>query len=158
MLIRTATPADQGAIWSILEPVIRAGETYALPRDMPEAEALSYWMAPDHQTFVAVQDGKIAGTYFLCANQRGGGGHVANCGYMTSAAVRGTGRLMAEHSLQQARLRGFRAMQFNFVVGTNERAIALWKSLGFQVAGRLPQAFQHPAHGYVDALVMFREL
>ena len=112
------------------------------------------------KSFVYEEAGQILGTYFLQANQRGGGAHVANCGYITAehAAGRGIARAMCEHSLQNARKeRGFRAMQFNFVVATNERAVKLWQSLGFATVGRLPGAFVHPRFGFVDALVMFRE-
>jgi ribosomal protein S18 acetylase RimI-like enzyme len=160
MLIRPATKDDAAAIWSIIGPTIRTGETYTLPRDMSEADALSYWMGSDRQTFVAVAEGRVVGTYYLRANQAGGGDHVANCGYIAdpAAAGRGFARRMAEHSLELARSQGFRAMQFNFVVSTNERAVRLWQSLGFEVVGRLPLAFHHPARGYVDALVMFRAL
>jgi ribosomal protein S18 acetylase RimI-like enzyme len=160
MMIRPATRDDAAAIWSIIGPVIRAGETYALPRNLSEADALSYWMGPDRQTFVAVADGRVVGTYYLRANQAGGGDHVANCGYITDPASAGQGiaRRMAEHSLELARSQGFRAMQFNFVVSTNERAVRLWQSLGFEIVGRLPLAFHHPERGYVDALVMFRAL
>ena len=148
------------AIWQILGPVIRAGETYALPRDMSEAAALAYWAGADRATFVAEQDGQLLGTYYLRANQLGGGDHVANCGYMTAAAATGRGiaRTMCLHSMDQARDRGFQAMQFNFVVSTNERAVRLWQSLGFAIVGTLPGAFQHPAQGDVDAFVMFRRL
>jgi ribosomal protein S18 acetylase RimI-like enzyme len=140
--------------------VIRAGETYPLPRDMTQAEAIAYWMRLDHETFVAEEDGRLLGTYYLRANQLGGGDHVANCGYITAsdATGRGVGRRMCEHSLEYARSRGFRAMQFNFVVSTNERAIKLWQRLGFETVGRLQLAFNHPTHGYVDALIMFRPL
>jgi len=158
MLIRPATEDDAAAIWSILEPIVRAGETYALPRDMRKNEALAYWMGPDRETFVAVEEGRLVGTYYLRPNQAGGGDHVANCGYMTAASGRGVGRRMAEDSLIRARERGFRAMQFNFVVSTNEHAIRLWRSLGFDVVGKLPLAFRHPTLGDVDALVMFRSL
>jgi ribosomal protein S18 acetylase RimI-like enzyme len=144
----------------IIGPVIRAGETYTLAREMSEADALSYWMGPDRETFVAVEDRRLLGTYYLRSNQAGGGDHVANCGYMIDPEVadQGVARHMCEHSLALARLRGFRGMQFNFVVSTNERAVNLWKSLGFDVVGRLPLAFRHPSLGYVDALVMFRAL
>jgi ribosomal protein S18 acetylase RimI-like enzyme len=160
MNIRAAEPKDADAIWQILEPVIRAGETYALPRDMTEAAALAYWTGPDRNTFVAEESSQVIGTYYLRANQQGGGSHVANCGYMTapSATGRGVARAMCEHSLHQARANGFRAMQFNFVIRTNERAVKLWESLGFVIAGRLPGAFNHPGLGYVDALVMFKTL
>ena len=160
MLIRPATQQDRRAIWRILEPVIRAGETYTLPRDMSEADAVAYWCGPDRETFVAEEDGEIVGTYYIRANQQGGGAHVANCGYMTAAGSTGKGiaRRMCEHSLQHARARGFKAMQFNFVVSSNERAVRLWQSLGFETVGRLPCAFEHPRHGFVDALVMFRAL
>jgi ribosomal protein S18 acetylase RimI-like enzyme len=146
MQIRLARHDDRDAIWRILQPTIRAGETYALPTDMSEADALAYWTGPDREVFVAEGDGVILG--------------VANCGYVTApeATGRGVARRMCEHSLQQARDRGFRAMQFNFVVATNERAIGLWQSLGFETVGRLPLAFLHPRFGYTDALVMFRAL
>jgi ribosomal protein S18 acetylase RimI-like enzyme len=161
--IRPVRPADHDALWRVLGPTIRAGETYALPPDLGRDEALAYWAGPDRETFVAVDPragGDVLGTYYLRANQAGGGAHVANCGYMTGswAAGRGVARRMCEHSLVRARERGFRAMQFNFVVSTNARAVGLWQRLGFEVVGRLPLAFRRPTGEYVDALVMFRPL
>jgi L-amino acid N-acyltransferase YncA len=158
--IRPAALADEDAIWEILEPVFRAGETYTVPPGTSRQEALNYWSAAGHEVFVAERDGEILGTYFLQDNQKGGGSHVANCGYITASQATGQGiaRAMCEHSLDEARARGFRAMQFNFVVAANERAVGLWLSLGFEIVGRLPQAFLHPKLGYVDALVMFRNL
>jgi ribosomal protein S18 acetylase RimI-like enzyme len=160
MQIRPAISADRPAIWSIIAPTIRAGETYTLDRDMSEEDALAYWLGPDRETFVAEDDGVVLGTYYIRANQSGGGSHVCNCGYMTAAAAsgRGVARLMHRHSLDHARSRGFRAMQFNFVVSSNTRAVALWTSLGFETVGRLPSAFEHPTQGFVDALVMYRQL
>ena len=160
MTIRQANDDDKDAIWAILEPMIRRGDSYTLPREMTKAQALEYWFALENETFVWQDGGAILGTYFLRANQRGGGAHVANCGYVAAEGAEGRGiaRAMCLHSLQRARERGFRAMQFNFVVSTNNRAIELWKSLGFEVVGRLPGAFQHPEHGFVDALVMYQKL
>jgi ribosomal protein S18 acetylase RimI-like enzyme len=160
MQVRPAQARDNDAIWDIIGPTIRAGETYALPRDMSRAAALSYWNSPGHEVFVAEQDGKVLGTYYMRANQQGGGSHVANCGYMTAAEAsgRGVARAMCAHSLAHARARGFRAMQFNFVVSCNERAIALWEALGFNIVGLLAQAFDHPRLGLVDAVVMYRML
>lgn len=160
MPIRPATPEDAAAIWSIIGPTIRAGETYALDPAMGEEAALAYWLGPDRETFVAEEAGVVLGTYYIRPNQAGGGKHVCNCGYMTDAAAAGRGiaRRMCEHSLRVARDRGFRAMQFNFVVGTNHRAVRLWQSLGFEIVGTLPLAFEHPTHGFVDAFVMFQTL
>ena len=160
MLIRPATNADANAIWAILEPIIRAGETYTQPRDFSKEAALAYWHSPEREVFVAEDGGEIVGTYCLQANQKGGGAHVANCGYMTavSATGRGVARAMCAHSLDRARERGFRAMQFDFVISTNERAVRLWQSFGFEIVGRLPAAFHHPTAGYVDAFVMSRPL
>ena len=160
MEIRPARDSDRDAIWAALEPVIRAGETYALPRTMTRDDALAYWLAPSHEVFVAVEGETLLGTYFLMQNQQGGGSHVCNCGYLTAPAAtgRGVAREMCTHSLQHARERGFRAMQFNFVVVTNERAVRLWESMGFATVGRLPGAFDHPTLGEVDALVMYRRL
>ena len=83
MDIRLARQHDSEAIWKVIQPVIRAGETFALPRDFNEADALAWWMGSDHETFVAEEDGRVVGTYYLRANQLGGGSHVANCGYIT---------------------------------------------------------------------------
>ena len=158
--IRAAGAGDRDAIWSVIEPIIRAGDVYTLPRDMSREEALAYWFSDGHEVCVAEDGDKVVGTYYLRANQRGGGGHVANCGYATAQAAfgRGVARAMCAHSLERARERGFKAMQFNFVVSTNERAVKLWQSFGFETAGRLPRAFLHPELGYVDAYVMYREL
>ena len=160
MQIRPATNKDAKAIWLIMEPIIRAGETYTLPRDMSKEAALAYWFSPEREVFVAEAQGEIVGTYCLQANQKGGGAHVANCGYMTAltATGRGVARAMCAHSLDRARERGFRAIQFNFVISTNERAVRLWQSFEFEIVGRLPAAFHHPKHGYVDAYVMYRTL
>jgi ribosomal protein S18 acetylase RimI-like enzyme len=159
LAVRPATSGDFDAIWHILEPTIRAGETYALPQEMSREEALTYWFAPRHEVFVADDGGMIVGTYYLRENQPAGAA-VANCGYMTAAAAAGHGvaRTMCAHSIARAKERGFRAMQFNFVVATNERAVLLWQNLGFDIVERLPKAFQHPKLGVVDALVMHRAL
>ena len=159
-MIRAATHDDEPALWAILEPILRAGESYALPRDMTRDAALAWWLSPANEAFVAVIDGVVTGTYFMHPNQLGGGSHVANCGYATAQQATGKGiaRAMCLHSLEHAKARGYRAMQFNMVVSTNERAVRLWQSLGFAIVGTLPGAFAHPAKGDVDAFVMYRRL
>jgi ribosomal protein S18 acetylase RimI-like enzyme len=158
--IRPAAQADDDAIWQVIAPVLRAGETYPQPRDISRADALAYWRAADHEVFVAEDDERIVGSYYLRANNRGGGSHVANCGYIVAPDSRGRGvaRAMCAHSLARARERGFAAMQFNFVISSNERAVRLWQSFGFVIVGTLPGAFVHPARGAVDAYVMCRNL
>ena len=158
--VRRAGPPDAAAITAIIVPTIREGATYALDPSLSEIEALAYWMSSDKETFVAEEDGVILGTYYMRPNQAGGGRHVCNCGYMTRADAvgRGVARRMCGHSLSHARAVGYRAMQFNLVVSTNERAVRLWQSMGFQIVGRLPAAFRHPLMGYVDALVMYQQL
>jgi ribosomal protein S18 acetylase RimI-like enzyme len=159
--IRPARPGDHDAIWMILEPVIGAGETYALPRDMSREAALAYWTSAEKATFVAEDaTGVLLGTYYLKANQIGGGAHACNCGYVTAEAARGKGvaGMLCAHSQDEARARGFTAMQFNLVVSTNEGAVRLWQKLGFEIAGTLPKAFDHPAQGLVDAHVLYKLL
>jgi RimJ/RimL family protein N-acetyltransferase len=161
MRIRPALHADRDAIWKILEPTIRAGETYPCPRDMDRAAALAYWFAPTNAVFVAEDDaGEILGSYYLKANFTAGGAHVANCGYMTGpwAWGRGVARAMCMDSFERARERGFRAMQFNLVISTNATAVHLWQSCGMEIVGKLTGAFVHPRLGEVDALVMYRRL
>ncbi len=162
VVLRPAAPSDDGAIWAMLQPVFAAGDTYAVDRDISREAALAYWRG-GHEVFVAEdqgEDGVPLGTYYIGRNQKGGGSHVCNCGFVTADAARGRGvaRTMLAHALEVARARGFRAMQFNFVVSTNTRAVAIWQSHGFEIVGRLPGAFLHPDEGYVDALVMYLDL
>ncbi|MGE4221717.1 MAG: GNAT family N-acetyltransferase [Vicinamibacterales bacterium] len=158
--IRPAAPADAEALWAILHPVIAAGETYAWPRDLSREAALALWHPPGGHTVVAELDGRIAGTYVLKANQGGPGAHVANCGYMVAAWARGRGlaEALCRHSLDLARSLGFRAMQFNSVVSTNDAAIRVWQRCGFTIVGTVPEAFDHPVHGLVAIHVMHRRL
>jgi len=160
MKVRAATKADRDAIWKIFHEVVATGDTYALDPLMSREEALGYWFGANTQTYVAERAGRVMGTYILRPNQSGGGSHVANAGFMVSpdAHGQGIGRTMAEHCLSEARRLGFRAMQFNFVVSTNESAIRLWKQLRFEIVGTLPGAFRHPEKGYVDVYMMHRSL
>jgi len=160
LLIRPALYVDQERVWQTLEPTIRAGESLALDQDMTRAATLDDWFSPRHQVFVAEQEGTIVGTYYLRANQAGGGAHVANSVYVVSpsATGRGIAQAMCEHSLTHARARGFSAIQFNFVLSSEERRLKLWQRAGFKVVGTLPKAFQHPSLGLIDAYVMYREL
>jgi len=160
MLIRPAADGDRNPILERHRAIIRRVKRIRFHATWTRRAAIEYWLCEAHEVFVAEENGDIVGTYFLQANQQGGGGHVANCGYITAvtATGRGVARAMCEHSLGRARDRRFRAMQFNFVVSTNERAVRLWQSFGFEIVGTLPKAFLHPILGYVDAYVMYRDL
>lgn len=158
--VRRATNADWPAIWRIFHAVVAVGDTYAYAPDTTESDARRIWTAAPALAYVAVQDASVLGTYCLRPNQTGLGDHVANAGFMVARGVagRGIGRSMGRHALLEARRMGFRAMQFNYVVSSNERALALWKSLGFAVVGTIPKAFRHAALGPVDVHVMHRFL
>jgi len=160
MEIRAAAPADWPLIWAMLEPVMRAGETLALPRGGSEADGRAYWSSPEKVNFLASEGGEILGSSYIRPNQQGGGSHVANCGYLTAESARGKGvaRALCAHSIEWCRAAGFKAIQFNFVVSSNEPAVHLWHSFGFDVLARLPGAFEHPRLGFVDALVMWKSL
>jgi len=160
IVIRTATVDDRDAIWTILRAVVATGDTWSFEPTTGRDEALAYWFAPGHRCFVAERDGSIVGTYMLMPNHGGLGSHVANAGFMVAPDARGggVGSAMGEHALREARRLGFRAMQFNFVVATNEPAVRLWQALGFRIVGTLPGAFRHAQKGFVDAYVMFRSL
>jgi L-amino acid N-acyltransferase YncA len=158
--IREATDADFEQIWPIFQEIVAAGETYTYPPNTTREEAKRLWLDVPRQTFVAEDGEEILGTYYIMTNQPGFGSHVCNCGYMVSAKARGRGlaTAMCEHSQRVALALGYKAMQFNFVIASNEGAVRLWQKLGFAVVGRLPQAFDHPTKGYVDALVMYKWL
>ncbi|MGZ4293508.1 MAG: N-acetyltransferase family protein [Solirubrobacteraceae bacterium] len=162
MEIREATPGDWDGIWPFLRQIVAAGETYAYNPHMSEDEARRLWMVdPPARTVVAVDgEGAIVGTASMYPNRPGPGSHVASASFMVdpARAGRGTGRALGEDMLRWARGEGFRAVQFNAVVETNERAVALWRSLGFSGIGTVPEAFRHPSHGYVGLHVMHRFL
>jgi ribosomal protein S18 acetylase RimI-like enzyme len=160
MQIRRATDADWPHLWAIIEPIMREGETFALPRDGDEAVARAYFASPEKVNFVVEDNGVILGASYVRPNQQGGGSHIANCGYMTATAARGRGiaRALCAHSIDYCRAQGFRGIQFNFVVSTNEPAVHLWQGFGFDILARLPGAFHHPRLGLVDALLMFKPL
>lgn len=158
--IRPVAQADHDAVWAIFHAVVATGDTYVFDPGISRADALAYWLDPAARCYVAEHDGAVVGTYIVKANQRDLGAHVANAAFMVAPAARGlhVGRAMGEHCLREAQRLGFRAMQFNFVVSTNQPAIRLWRKLGFAIVGTLPGAFHHPRGGYVDAYVMYRSL
>jgi L-amino acid N-acyltransferase YncA len=159
--IRPFEENDWNAVWGILEPVFRAGETYSFSPDIPEQETHKVWIELPQATFIALDESHtILGTYYIKPNQPGLGSHVCNCGYVVSDKARGKGiaSLMCEHSQQVAKESGFRAMQYNLVVSSNEGAIRLWQKHGFEIVGKLPKAFMHSKLGLVDALVMYKWL
>ena len=166
--IRAATDLDRDAIWEIFRDVIADGDTYVFDPNTSREEALAYWFRSDTKTYVAEQlrhtsraeDRHVVGSYILKPNQPGLGAHVANASFVVAPNARGhgIGRAMGEHCLNEARRLGFRAMQFNFVVSTNESALHLWQKLGFKVVGTLSGAFRHAQKGFVDVYIMFRSL
>jgi len=177
LAIREATEQDKPEIWEIIRSVIATGDTYTFPPDSAEEEMLAYWFSPDKYTYVAVwleapkragilrdelhnKGGKIVGTFFLKANQPGLGAHVSNAGYMVAPDSKGmrVGRTMAEYSFDEARRLGFKSMQFNFVVKSNEIAVRLWQNLGFEIIGEIPEAFNHARDGLTNAYIMYRKL
>jgi len=158
--IREATDADYEKIWPIIHEIASAGKTYAYEQNTSKEKAKNLWMQLPRKTFVAEEEGEVLGTYYIKTNQPGPGSHVCNCGYMVSSEARGKGiaTAMCTHSQKIAIELGYKAMQFNFVAASNEGAVRLWKQLGYDTVGRLPNAFNHPSKGYVDALVMYKWL
>jgi L-amino acid N-acyltransferase YncA len=160
MNIREVIDGDFEGIWSIFHYIVKAGETYAYPRDTSKVQAEKIWIKAPRKTYVVEEAGIIVGTYFIKTNQAGPGEHVCNCGYMVAPVARGQGiaSLMCQHSQQQALELGYKAMQFNFVAASNTGALKLWHKLGFATVGCLPKAFLHPHLGYIDAMVMYKWL
>lgn len=161
LIIRTYQEQDWPFVWGIIKPVFRAGETYAFSPDISEEQAHKVWIEKPEITFVAVgKDSILSGTYYLKPNQPALGAHVCNCGYIVAESARGKGiaSAMCEHSQDEARARGYRAMQYNLVVTTNDVAVRLWQKHGFDIIGTLPEAFQHTRLGFVDAHVMYKQL
>ncbi len=158
--IRLATREDYDAVWDIFKKVILTGDTYAYLPDTPKKDLAKYWFAPDMHSYVLEDNNQILGTYVLKPNKPGLAAHVANGSYMVhpKAQGKGIGKLLCEHSLQTAKKLGFKAMQFNLVVSTNEPAVKLWQKYGFEIIGTIPNGFNHMQLGYVDAYIMYKNL
>jgi len=157
---RIATDKDEKALWGILEPMVRQGGTYVFSLDKTKESMMGYWMGTDKATFVVENGGVVVGTFYLKANQEGLGDHICNAGFVVSrnAEGQGVGRWMGEFAQVTAKSRGFLAMQFNFVIQSNQKAVHLWKSLGFSVIGEIPDAYRHPQMGLVPALIFYKKL
>jgi L-amino acid N-acyltransferase YncA len=159
--IRPIREGDWPAVWEFMAPVIRAGDTYPYAMDMTVNGARDMWIEVPAATYVAEDaQGHILGTYYIKPNQPTLGAHVANCGYIVAEQARGMGiaTQMCEHSQLEAVKAGYRAMQYNLVVTTNEASVHLWQKLGFAIVATLPGAFRHAELGYVDAYIMFKNL
>ncbi len=158
--IRKSVATDAEYIWGILEPIIKEGDAFTYSPSSSKAEMLAYWLAENKHTYTALIDKQVVGTFFIQDNQPGLGSHVANAGYATSPNFygRGIARQMCQFSLEEARRLGYLAMQFNIVVKTNTRAVALWQQMGFNIIGEIPEAFQHQKLGLVNAYIMYQKL
>ena len=158
--IRKAEERDKPAIWQIIKAVIAGGDTYVFSPETTEEEMMAYWFSPEKHNYIAVSDGEVVGIYWLKSNQPGLGAHIGNGAYMVSpnAKGKGIGRQMAEDSIAEARRLGFKAIQFNFVVKSNTVAVKLWQSVGFEIIGEIPDAFDHSKNGLTNAYIMYRKL
>ncbi|NII28237.1 GNAT family N-acetyltransferase [Pseudoflavitalea sp. X16] len=158
--IRKATPEDHDQIWNIIRQVIAGGDTYVFSPDSSKEKMLAYWCGQDKHTYVATIDSQVVGTFVIKDNQPDLGSHIANASYMTSPAAtgQGVGKAMGEFSLAEAKQLGYKAMQFNIVVSSNQRAVRLWEKLGFKIIGEIPEAFNHKQYGLTNAFIMYRKL
>ncbi|MQA82319.1 MAG: GNAT family N-acetyltransferase [Streptosporangiales bacterium] len=162
MQIRDATLDDWPAIWAFMRGIAAAGETFSWDRDIPEDVARARWFAgPPVRTVVAVDDdGTVLGSAVTGPNHGGPASHVSTASFMVdpARAGHGVGRALGERVLELAREDGYRSMQFNAVVEANRPAVALWRKLGFEIIGTVPEGFLHPTEGYVGLHIMYQRL
>lgn len=160
-MIRPMTEADWPQVWPFFDEIVQAGETYAYPLDLTSEQARVLWtMRPPGQTVVHEDAGSILGSATMGPNRPGRGSHVGTASFMVAPAARGrgVGRALGEYVVQWHRDHGFDAIQFNAVVETNDAAVRLWRSLGFEIVGTVPEAFDSRAHGRVGLHVMYLPL
>ena len=158
--IRKANETDKSEVWEIIKEVISGGDSYIFYPNTSREKMLEYWFAEDKKTYVAILENEIVGTFFIKTNQPDLGSHICNAGFMVSSKAKGKGigKKMAEFSIRESKQFGYQAMQFNFVVKSNEIAVKLWLALGFKIIGEIPEAFQHKENGLTNALIMYRKL
>ena len=159
--IRKYKDEDREGIEKIIKYVVSQGDSYTYSPDTPLESVIEDWISPEKDTFVVItEEGEVVGTFYIKANQIGLGSHIANGSYMVAPDARrkGIGKLMGEFSIEEAKRQGYRAMQFNFVVKSNEKAVKLWQNLGFEIIGEIPNAFRHSQNGMTNAYIMYRKL
>lgn len=161
-MIRVAKEQDWPQIYPFYATIMAEGTSYAYPAGQSLDEARPWWMEPrPGLTVVAVDDdGAVVGSAKMGPNRPGRGAHVATASFLVDPAHRGkgTGRMLGRYVLDWARAEGFHGIQFNAVVESNHPAVHLWRSLGFEVIGTVPEAFDHPEHGLVGLHVMYQRL
>jgi ribosomal protein S18 acetylase RimI-like enzyme len=159
--VRPATEADWPLIWPFWHQVVAAADTYCYHPAMDSDAGRQLWFGtPPDQVWLVADTGSVVGSYRLGPNKAGPGAHIGSASYLVAepARGRGVGRAMVLHSLERGRAAGYRGMQFNAVAASNGHAVALYRDLGFEVIGTVPDGFAHPRLGFVDLLIMFREL
>ena len=159
-IIREAISEDADAIWGMLQHAIQGGDVYYFYPNSNREEMMPFWLSPEKRAYVVTNNDQVVGTFWIRDNAPGLGSHIANAGYLSHPNERGQGigRLMGEYSIKEAKRLGYQAMQFNFVVKSNEGAVRLWKKIGFEVIGEIPNAFQHQELGLTNAYIMYRTL
>jgi GNAT superfamily N-acetyltransferase len=157
---RANNQTDYDEVWDIFKNVISTGDTYVFDPNTAKDSLQNNWFAAYMDTFVAVDNDEIVGTYMMKPNQIDLGNHIANCGYMVHPKHhgQGIGKLLCEHSIAFAKDKGFLGIQFNIVVSTNESAVKLWQKFGFEIIGKTPKGFRHKTLGFVDTYIMFKDL
>ncbi len=156
--IRPFEDDDWTEFLPVLQEVAREGQTYAMPRDIDEAEARRYWSG--QHVVTAREGGTLLGSAKMGPNRPAQGAHVGTASFMvgSEARGRGVGRALGEYVVDWHRREGFRSIQFNAVVETNTGAVRLWQALGFEVVGTVPEAFRLPSGEYVGLHVMHLRL
>jgi GNAT superfamily N-acetyltransferase len=159
MTISEITKSDFELFWPFFKEIVSAQETYAFDPEMDFESAYNLWCLSPQKSYVIKDNDLIMGSYYIKPNAAGPSSHIANCGYMVSPQSRGKGiaRKLCLHSQQVAIELGYRAMQFNSVVSSNEIAIELWKKLGYEIIGTIPQAYKHKRLGLIDSFIMHKQ-
>lgn len=159
--ILKASEADFDLIWPIFKSIVAGGDTYVYAPNIEKEEAKKVWFDPKFLTFIAKDGENVVGAYVIRPNHRDLGNHIANAAYFIAPSERGNGygRILAEDSFKQAKNAGYTGMQFNYVISTNDAAINLWKSVGFEIVGTVPNAHRHQQLDKLVAIhIMYRDL
>lgn len=160
--IRPAQTEDLEAVWQMWKTIMQQKVYYPYDETYIKEDIEKSWihLSPKNHVYVAVQGTEIVGAYIFRANQPGYGAHIANASYMVKTEKRGQGigHQLCAHSVEMAKLVGFRGMQFNLVVSTNKGAVKTWLDNGFEIIGTVPEGFYHFEKGYVDAYIFYRKL
>ena len=161
IVVRSYTENDLSKMIEIWNEVVIDGIAFPQTECLDDTSGREFFGSQSYCGVAEDTDsGDLLGLYILHPNNVGRCGHICNASYAVSKNARGKriGEKLVLDCLEQAKLLGFRILQFNAVVKTNAAARRLYEKLGFVQLGVIPQGFLMKDGHYEDICPYYRTL